>query len=129
MAIMYTSLENNDIFLMNFTGEPFEDTESEVLKSDIPIVSKEIKKSYTNQGKKEKILIDISQFKAEYMTEATRAFTELAKEDEELVEITAIHGGEKTLKIFGEIVIAHAGEKDIQFVGTNAEWMAWLAQP
>jgi len=126
MEYINTSIESDGALLITFSSEVTNKSDISLMRTEIASISKEVKKIYAKQGKNIKILIDITGFKAIYLTETVNALVEVAKEDKDLVERTAIFGGSLQVKIIADIIIELSGRKNMKIFKTKPEAVQWL---
>jgi hypothetical protein len=126
MENIHVSHEKGGILLLTFKGEINNSTDITSLKADIAVVSKSIKELHTTQGKGIKVLIDITSFTAEYVSDAIEALVELAKADKSLVYKTAVFGGSMKIRVLGEMIVALSERSNIQFFENKSNAVSWL---
>lgn len=126
METIHVSTEPGGVLLLTFKGEVNDTTDVKSFKSDIDIVSKKIKELHKSQGSGIKVMIDITDFVAEYVSDIADALVELAKEDKSLVEKTAVFGGSLKIRIMGETIAELAGRHNIKFFENKSSALAWL---
>jgi hypothetical protein len=126
MQTIHVSTEPGGILLLTFNGEVKDAGDVAVLKSDIAIVSKTIQDLHKKSGKGIKILIDLSDFKADFMDEAVEALADLARQDQAFVQKTASFGGSLKIRTIGKTIVALAGRKNIMFFQDKSEALDWL---
>ena len=73
-----------------------------------------------------KILIDITDFTAGFISEAIDIMVDLAQEDRDLVEKTAVFGATLKLRAIGDAIITLSGRNNIKFFQTKAQALEWL---
>mgnify|MGYP001591577502 CR=1 FL=1 len=126
MGTIHVSTEHGGILLLTFTGEVADTADIASFKNDIATVAKSVKNLNLTQGNKIKVLIDITNFTATYVSEAVDALVELAREDKELVEKTAVFGGSTKVRVIGDTIIMLSGRKNIKFFENKTEAVEWL---
>ncbi len=126
MENIHVSHEDGGILLLTFKGEITNSTDITSLKADIYVVAKAITELHRSQGNGIKVLIDITSFTAEYVSEAIDALAELAKADKSLVYKTAVFGGTPEVRALGETIIALSGRSNIKFFEKKEEAINWL---
>ncbi len=126
MENIHVSHEKGGILLLTFKGEINNTSDISSLKNDIATVSKAIKDLHSSQGKGIKVLIDITKFTAEYVSDAIESLVELAKADKTLVYRTAVFGGTMKIRVLGEMVVALSGRNNIQFFEDKNTAVKWV---
>jgi hypothetical protein len=126
MENIHVSHEKGGILLLTFKGEINNSSDIDSLRGDIAVVSKAIKDLHKSEGKGIKVLIDITNFTAEYVSEAIEALAELAKSDKALVYKTGVFGGSMAVRALGEVIIALSGRGNIQFFEKKEEAINWV---
>lgn len=126
MQFTHVSTEDGNILVITFTGELKDATDADLFKSDLEIVAKAVKDMHTATNGMIRVLIDVSGFAANYVREGVDALVDLAEQDENFVEKTAVFGGSFKVRAIGETIIVTSGRKNIKFFETKAEAMSWL---
>ena len=126
MEVIHVSAEPEGILALTFVGEVNGQTDLDLLKGNIDTVSKAIKDYHIAQGKRIKVIVNVTDFKAEYISEAANALAKLAKQDKELVEKTAVYGGSTKIILIGETIVALSGRTNIRFFESKEKAIKWL---
>ena len=126
MQNIHVSTEEGNILVLTFVGEIKDVTDIESFKYDLETVADTVKQMSAASGHGIKVLIDVTHFTANYVSEGVDALVDLAEHDESLVERTAIFGGSLKVRAIGETIIVTANRKNIKFFKTKAESIAWL---
>lgn len=98
----------------------------EGFKEDILVASKLITDKFKKDGKKVRVLLDMTEFTGNYSLDSLTALVEFAKNDKLFVEKTASFGGSDKVKIAGEIAITLSNRDNVKMFDTKEEAIAWL---
>ncbi len=126
MATIHASAHTGRILELIFNGTLADKKETEQFIVDVDTVAKTIQNLHRSEGKQIKVLIDLNTFEAGPNSMAFDALVELARQDRELVEKTAIFGGSSQLTMLGKTAAYLAGRHNIHFFSSKAESLEWL---
>ncbi len=126
MATIHASAQHGGILLLTFDGKLNVADDTRQFVSDVDTVAEAIQNLHKSQGKRIKVLLDLSTFEAGPNAQAFDALVKLAQQDKEFVEKTAIFGGTSQLQMLGQTAAFLAGRDNIHFFVTKAKALEWL---
>jgi hypothetical protein len=118
-------IDPNGFLRITFWGDLLKEN-IESFASELEMGKIVISKLSEKQGKKIKILLDMTQFTGEYSAEAVQLLTDFAKHNSKYVEKTASFGGSEKVKTAGEIIMSLSQRENIKICKTEDEARAWL---
>lgn len=126
MATIHAEAEAGGVLLLRFRGGLAMEADTDRFVSDIAQISKTIQSHHRGQLKQVKILVDMTDFQVGPDSRAFEALVNLAREDKDIVERTAIFGGTPQIQTIGQTVAYLADRDNIRFFSDKESAMRWL---
>lgn len=125
MEPFIVSVDERGTVEMRLVGS-LDDSNLEVLRAQVANAKKLVKEEFEKQGKKVKILFDLSEFTGTYNVPAMLEFKTLEEHNRPYVDKTAVFGGPAAAKVAAELTLALIHRDNLQLFDSQEEADTWL---